>query len=180
MDSDDISKLNRCEKQVEAFHRFPELSIVGSSVDEFYDTLDVIVSRRIVPIRHKDIYKFAKRRSAFNHPSVMFRKSAVQKIGGYSNLRRNQDVDLLGRMLFSGCKAANFKESLVFFRADKDLAKRRKSWENTKSYIDVIYKFWKMGYSRFWDFFIVTSVQIGVFLMPINLQQYIYIKFLRG
>ena len=89
--------------------------------------------------------EFAKRRSAFNHPTVMYRKSKVLGIGGYGNLRRNQDVDLFGRMLFSGCIAGNIEESLLYFRSNDDLAKRRKSWENTKSYIDTIKKFWKMA-----------------------------------
>ena len=36
MDTDDIAKPNRCEKQVEMFEKKPELAIVGSAVDEFY------------------------------------------------------------------------------------------------------------------------------------------------
>ena len=30
MDTDDISKLNRCERQIERFNKKPELSIVGA------------------------------------------------------------------------------------------------------------------------------------------------------
>lgn len=179
MDTDDISKSDRCEKQLKRFSEKPELSIVGAWVDEFFDDPSVINSTRVVPSSYEEIYKFAKKRSAFNHPVVMYKKSDVLKNNGYSDLRRNQDVDLFGRMLFSGCKAENIPESLLYFRSNNDLAKRRKSWDNTKSYIDTIKRFWKMGYSSFLDFIIVAFAQTCMFLMPIKLQHFLYKKFLR-
>ena len=179
MDTDDIAKPDRCEKQLAQFEKDPELSLLGSAVDEFHDTPDKVVSRRVVPTEHKDIYEFAKRRSAFNHPAVMYKKSKVLSVGGYSALRRNQDVDLFARMLFSGCKAGNIEESLLFFRSNDDLAKRRRSWENTKSYIDTIKKLWKMGYSSFSDYAIVAIAQTGMFLMPVKVQHWVYKTFLR-
>ena len=179
MDTDDISKPNRCEKQVNKFIEKPELAIVGSCIDEFVDNVEKIISTRKVPNNTKDIYNFAKRRSAFNHPAVMYRKSKVLEFGGYSDLKRNQDVDLFGRMLFGGCKAENIDEPLLWFRSSDDLAKRRKSWENTWSYIATIKNFWKMGYSSFSDFAIVAVAQTGMYLMPVCVQNWIYKTFLR-
>lgn len=179
MDTDDIAKPERCEKQLDAFAKDDKLDLVGSAVDEFFDTTDVINSRRVVPTTHEDIYSFAKRRSAFNHPTVMYKKSSVLKFNGYGDLRRNQDVDLFGRMLFGGCKAYNFAESLLFFRSNNDLSKRRKSWENTWSYIATIKKFWEMGYSGFSDFAVVAIAQTGMFLMPVCVQNWVYKNFLR-
>lgn len=179
MDTDDISKPERCEKQLKKFECDRELALLGSSVDEFYTSPERIVSRRVVPTDCKEIYEFAKRRSAFNHPTVMYKKSAVMSVGGYNDLRRNQDVDLFGRMLFSGCKAENTEESLLFFRSNDDLAKRRKSWENTKSYILTIKSLWKMGYSSFSDYLIVATAQTAMYIMPVKLQHWVYKKFLR-
>lgn len=179
MDTDDISKSERCEKQLKVFEMNPELSIVGSFVDEFYSSPDEVVSVRAVPEKHEDIYNFAKKRSAFNHPAVMYRKSRVLENGGYADLRRNQDVDLFGRMLFAGCKAENIGESLLFFRSNDDLAKRRKSWENTKSYIETVKRFWKMGYASLGDYVLIAIAQMGMFIMPVKIQHWIYKKFLR-
>lgn len=179
MDTDDISKLDRCEKQVKEFMKKPELSIIGAWVAEFFHSPQDIISVRVVPTNSEEIYNFAKRRSAFNHPVVMYRKSKVLENRGYDNLRRNQDVDLFGRMLFSGVKAENIGEVLLYFRANNDLAKRRKSWENTKSYIKTIERFWKIGYSSFSDYLIVVIAQITMYLMPVKLQYWIYKKFLR-
>lgn len=179
MDTDDISKPNRCEKQLNKFFERPELAIVGTWIDEFAVSTDHVRSTRCVPTDSVQIYEFAKRRSAFNHPTVMYRKSIVLKYGGYADLRRNQDVDLFGRMLFAGEIAENIGEALLWFRSNTDLAKRRKSWDNTWSYIDTIKRFWKMGYSSFWDYIIVAGAQAAMFLMPITVQNWIYERFLR-
>ncbi len=179
MDTDDISRRDRCWKQVRAFELHPEYTIIGSAVDEFYGTPDKITGCRRVPTQPEEIYAFAKRRSAFNHPSVMYRKSKVLEFHGYGNLRRNQDVDLFGRMQFGGCKAANFRESLLFFRSDENLAKRRKSWENTWSYIDTIRNFYNMGYAKLSDVVVIAIAQIGVYIMPIGMQNWMYSYFLR-
>lgn len=179
MDTDDIAKPERCEKQVKAFALHPEYAIIGSAVDEFYGNTEKVTSRRVVPCQPEEIYQFAKRRSAFNHPSVMYRKNIVLEHGGYSDLRRNQDVDLFGRMLYAGCKGANFEESLLWFRSDENLAKRRKSWENTWSYIDTICRFHKMGYSGWTDVAVVAGAQTVMYLMPISVQNWLYKKLLR-
>lgn len=179
MDTDDVSKPNRCEKQLKRFEEKPYLAIVGSHIDEFEGEITNIISSRKVPTTHEQIYNFAKRRSAFNHPAVMYRKSKVLENNGYSDLKRNQDVDLFGRMLFNGCQAENVDESLLWFRSSDELAKRRKSWQNTCSYISTIRKFWKMGYSSFLDYMVVGLAQIGMYIMPIQMQNLFYKRFLR-
>ena len=179
MDTDDISKPARCEKQLKRFKEKPELAIIGSHIDEFVGSIDNVISQRKVPVTSEAIYEYAKKRSAFNHPTVMYRKSAVLAECGYSNLRRNQDVDLFGRMLFKGYKAENIDEALLWFRCSDELAARRKSWENTWSYIATIKKFWKMGYSSFPDFTVVAVAQTVMYFMPLQIQNYIYKKLLR-
>ncbi len=179
MDTDDCSKPDRCEKQLQRFADKPYLAIVGSHIDEFVGDVNNVVSQRIVPTSSEEIYNFAKKRSAFNHPAVMYRKSKVLAQGGYADLKRNQDVDLFGRMLYAGEKAENIDESLLWFRSSDELAKRRKSWQNTWSYIATIRNFWKMGYSSFKDYMVVAVAQTGMYLMPVKVQNFVYKKFLR-
>lgn len=179
MDTDDISVPERCEIQVSEFIKNRELSILGSNIDEFYDDPKQIVSTRVVPTSHIDIVKFSKRRNPFNHPTVMYKKSEVLKCGGYGNYRRNQDLDLFVRMLNSGCIAANINKPLVLFRANKDNFKRRKSWGKCKSYVGMVYKFWKEGYSSLLDLIIVTVSQLIVFVAPVSFLEWLSNKFLR-
>lgn len=179
MDTDDISKPQRCEIQLDAFEKNPNLTLVGSHIEEFVENTNNVVSCRKVPISHEDIYNFAKRRSAFNHPTVMYKRNIILSFGGYSNLKRNQDVDLFGRLLYSGYEAQNIDESLLWFRTSIALSKRRKSWENTWSYIVTIKNFWKIGYASLFDFFIVLMGQIVMFVSPAKIQIVLYKIFLR-
>lgn len=179
MDTDDCSKPDRCEKQLVRFEEKPYLAIVGSHIDEFVGDISNVVSQRIVPTSSEEIYNYAKKRSAFNHPVVMYSKTAVLENNGYADLKRNQDVDLFGRMQYAGYKAENIDEALLWFRSSDELAKRRKSWQNTWSYIATIRKFWKMGYSSFVDYAMVGIAQTGMYLMPIKFQNLVYKKILR-
>ncbi len=167
MDTDDISLENRCELQVNEFMKNSELCICGTMIDEFYDESENIVSSRIVPTKHEDIVKFSRRRSPFNHPTVMYKKSEVLKYGGYHDVKRKEDIDLFGRMLNHGCIAMNIEQSLLLFRSNEDNFKRRKSWDNCKSYIAVIYDFWKKGYSGTYDLIVVIIGQFLMFFSPI-------------
>lgn len=179
MDTDDISIPERCELQIQKFIEKEELSIIGSNIDEFCDNPDEIVSSRVVPTNHNDILKFSKRRNPFNHPSVMYKKSDVIKQGGYGDFRRNQDLDLFVRMLNNGCLAENINQSLVLFRADKDNLKRRKSWEKCRSYIGMIYNFWKKGHSSLLDLTIVATSQIIIYLAPSSFLDWLSNNYLR-
>lgn len=179
MDTDDVSLPERCEMQLAKFTLDPSLDIVGSNVDEFEGEIGNVVSTRRVPENQSQIYSFAKRRSAFNHPTVMYKKSSVLRCGGYRDLRRNQDVDLFGRMLYAGCTAYNIQKSLVLFRVGDNLSHRRKSWENTRSYIEVIQNLHDVGYSSWIDVLAVSTLQLCVFLVPVSVQSLLYRVFLR-
>ncbi|MCC5894471.1 MAG: glycosyltransferase [Alkalibacterium sp.] len=179
MDTDDISKINRCEVQVNQFLKDKDLDILGTKIDEFYNSPDEIVSSRLVPIEHKEILRFSRRRNPFNHPTVMFKKSSVLNNGGYKNYRRNQDLDLFVQMINNGCKSKNIDESLLLFRANKDNLIRRKSWEKCSSYIKMIYNFWRKGYSSFNDLIFVTITQCVFFISPPFVLEWISSNFLR-
>lgn len=179
MDADDISLPERCEKQVQCFTDDGRLSIVGTMIDEFYDNPDNIISSRNVPAEHNNIVKFMKRRSPFNHPSVMFKKSEVLRCGGYGKFRKKQDLDLFSRMMNSGCKAKNINESLLLFRSNEDNFKRRRSWSYCKSYIDVQIAIWKRGHCTIVDLLYVTFGQILLYISPMWLMKWLSNTFLR-
>lgn len=167
MDTDDISLENRCELQLKEFDKKPELCIVGTWTNEFYDNPLNIVTSRIVPEKHDDIMKFSRRRSPFNHPTVMYKKSSVLDCGGYLDVLRKEDIDLFIRMLHNGCFSMNIPKPLLLFRSNEDSYKRRKTWANCKSYIYTIYRFWKMGFSSITDLVVVVIGQMVMFLCPV-------------
>lgn len=180
MDTDDISLPERCELQIKQFNENIELCIVGTMIDEFYDEPNNIISSRVVPTTNDEIYKFMKRRSPFNHPTVMYKKSEVIRCGGYGKMRRKQDLDLFSRMINNGCVAQNINQSLLLFRSNEDNFKRRKSWSYCKSYIDVQYEIWKRGHCSLGDLAFVTTGQLVMFLAPMGLLKKISSRYLRN
>lgn len=166
MDADDISLPSRCEKLLDLFAKNPKLGLAGTNIDEFYDDPQNVVSSRKVPCDYESICKFMRRRSPFNHPSVMFKKSEVVRCGGYGKMKRKQDFDLFARMLNMDCLALNIDESLLLFRSNKDNYKRRRSWEYCKSYIDVALVNYKRGYCSIIDLAYIVVGQLTLHFAP--------------
>lgn len=133
MDSDDIALPQRFEHQFNLFNNNPELDVVGGQISEFIDVPDNIVGYRYVPIKNKDIHRYLKKRSGFNHMTVMFRKSKVLLAGNYQNFYFVEDIYLWLRMSLCGCKFANLNEILVNMRVGSDMYARRGGWKYFKS-----------------------------------------------
>ena len=179
MDSDDISVPSRCEKQLARFRDNPQLDIVGTYISEFEDDPAHIRAIREVPVDHREIVSFARRRLPFNHPSVMYKKSAVIRCGGYGQARRKEDLHLFLSMLNSGCIAENIPESLLYYRANTDNLQRRKSWINCRESIQAFYQNFRQGHSSFADLAVVVSAQMLFFLLPASGAQFFSDTFLR-
>lgn len=133
MDSDDVSRPERCERQLAVFRAHPEFSLVSGIVEEFSDTIDHVTVRRIVPEQQADILAFAKKRNPFNHPCIMYKKSAVQEVGSYQDFYLLEDYYLWIRMLQHGFIGYNLQEPLLWMRAGSDMYKRRGGWKYVQS-----------------------------------------------
>lgn len=179
MDSDDIAFPERCQKEVEQFNLDDELGIVGTGIVRFLDSINHVVGIKKMPTTYEDIYKYAKRRNPFNHPTVMYKKNAVINAGGYQETIRGEDFALFTKMIFEGVKGKNLEKNYLYYRADKEQFKRRTSWQDTKSVIKVVRKNYMKGYVSFWDLINVIIVQSLAFLIPKKwggvLYKYIYL-----
>lgn len=133
MDTDDISKKYRCEKQLDLFNAIPSLDIVGGNIGEFIDSPEKIVSYRNVPQNDNEIKKFMESRCGFNHMTVMFKKSSVINSGNYIDWFYNEDYYLWLRMMENGCIFANIDDVLCYVRVGKDMYARRGGLKYFKS-----------------------------------------------
>lgn len=125
MDTDDISKPDRCEKQLLLLNQHHKISVVGSAVGEFMQDPSKIIAYRDVPDNHQSIAKRMKSRNPMNHMSVMFRKSHVIEAGNYQSCDLSEDYFLWIRMLEKGFTFFNINEPLVLARiADESYARR--------------------------------------------------------
>lgn len=176
MDSDDYSIPTRAEKELSLIKDY---DIVGSSILEFENDINNIIGKRIVPETQEKIRKFAKKRSPFNHPSVMFRKETVEKAGGYQHMLYAEDYYLWVRLLLNNAKCANISEPLVYMRSGIEMRSRRAGRKYNKS-MRLLRKY--MLKNKFINVFQYLYCLIGVTfisILPIKIREWIYRKFLR-
>lgn len=133
MDSDDISRQDRCERQLTVFASKPEISLCSGIVEEFTENKEKVDARRVPPETNDEIIKFAKKRNPFNHPCVMYKKSAVEAVGGYQDFYLLEDYYLWIRMLMKNYQGYNIQEPLLWMRAGSDMYKRRAGWKYAKT-----------------------------------------------
>ena len=124
MDTDDIARSDRFEKQLKVFES-SDIDICSSWVGEFDNDENKIVSYRKLPQNYEEIVDFAKKRNPINHPAVMYKKLVVQNAGGYKKMMWFEDYYLWIRMIKNGAKFYNIQEPLVNMRAGYGQLERR-------------------------------------------------------
>ena len=179
MDTDDIAREDRFEKQLNVFMMNPELDICGSHIIEFEGNINNILSRRRVPIEHEEISEYQKQRSAFNHVTVMYKKSSVMRAGNYEDCPLMEDDMLWIRMLISGAKCINIDDYLVYVRTGYAMIERRGGWEYFKRYKSGRKKILETGYISEWDYYKSLMAQLLVALVPKKIRLLIFTKLLR-
>jgi len=125
MDADDISVPDRFEKQLKMFAENADLVVAGGNITEFVGEISNIVGKRVVAQTDVDIKADMKVRCAMNQVTVMFRKSAVDKVGGYIDWYGEEDYYLWLRLMLDGAEFANIPEILVNVRIGEEMYQRR-------------------------------------------------------
>lgn len=179
MDSDDISKPNRFEKQLSIFEKYSDIDVVGAAVDEFKIIPSDVISTRRLPAMSKEIFNLARKQNPINHPVVIFKKKAVLAVGGYKAFPLFEDYYLWGRMLINGAKFYNCSESLLFFRFSEDTFHRRGGWKYSINEIKLELAFFKLGLIRWHDLLVYMPLKFFIRNSPIFLRKFIYKKLLR-
>ena len=125
MDADDVSELNRFERQIAFLETHEDVDIVGTfskDINEFGE----IIRTRTTPITHIDIIRMLPKFSPMAHPTVMFRKKSLEKIGFYNiKYRTSQDLEMWLRAAGAGLKFYNIPEYLFKYRMDDDYVGRK-------------------------------------------------------
>ena len=181
MDSDDICAPDRMEKQTAYLEAHPEVDVLGGNIAEFIDSPDDIVSKRIVPEDHEKICEYLKKRCPFNHMTVVIRKNALEKAGGYQHWHFNEDSYLWARMYLSGARFANLSDTLCYARVGEEMFKRRGGYSYYKSERDLFKFMYKNKIINWLEYqqakFVRFTVQV---LMPSNIRQWFFVKFARS
>lgn len=180
MDTDDICVLDRFEHQLEFMKNNPEIDVLGGNISEFAKEPTEIVDYRIVPQTHEDISLYLKSRAPFNHVTVMFKKSALEKAGSYESFYLFEDWYLWVKMYLSGAKFANLDEVLVNVRVS-DMADRRGGMKYYRSCVKLLKYMKSNRVIGFWQYLKACAVRFcGYVLLPNKMREWAYKRFLRS
>lgn len=174
MDSDDIARQDRFALQLQAFKDHPGLDICGSHIKEFEGTVDYVVSRRRVPLTDQECKIYQKRRDAFNHMTVMYKKSAVLAAGNYQHCPLMEDTLLWVNMFKNGVTSMNLDDYLVYARVGEGMYERRGGWAYFTKFKQARKQVYDTGYISWWDYQVTLIVQFVVALAPNRLRGWVF------
>lgn len=179
MDSDDIAYPDRCEKQIAVFNTYSEVSVCSGVVEEFSTLPEIVDTKRVPPETNAEIMEFAKKRNPFNHPCVMYKKSAVEAVGSYQDFYLLEDYYLWLRMLMAGYKGYNIQKPLLHMRAGSDMYLRRAGWKYAKTQAK-LFKFMKQqGFIGNVQYIKSCVIRSGSALAPNWLRKFMFERVLR-
>ncbi|MCP2343608.1 glycosyltransferase [Actinomadura rupiterrae] len=123
MDADDVAVPHRFAVQVPIVRDGADLC--GAGLLEFATSVDDLVGLRTPPSDPKDIARYSRLHDPFNHPTVVYRRRAVDAAGGYGDLPLMEDYWLFVRMIAGGARVVNVPEPLVYYRVGDGAYERR-------------------------------------------------------
>jgi len=174
-DTDDICKPQRFERQLKILAENPDIDLVSAWIDEFIENPHSVTSQRRIPEWPNDIYQYGKRRCPVNHPVTIYKKSAVEAVGGYQTEFFPEDYYLWMKMLKAGCKFYNVQESLLWFRYDPDTFRRRGGWKYAKDEARTQWRaYHSLHYLSFYDFLVNIGIRFIVRIIPNSARNLIY------
>ncbi len=177
MDSDDVALPSRFEMQISLMTTQHHIAVLGGAVEEF--SYHQTFGRRSCPTDPVAIREYAYLRNPMNHPTVVFRKRLVMRLGGYQEFDGFEDYDLWVRMIQSGHTITNIEEVCVKMRVGKEFYKRRRGL----NYIVKEYRFalniYREGFLTEWSFGKFLMLRLIFRLIPRPFIMTIYSKLLR-
>lgn len=176
MDTDDLSVPERFERQLPVIEAGAD--IVGSGLWEFGETPDDIVGRRTPPVDPDEIRRVVRFRDPFNHPTVVYRRSAVLAAGGYGDLPLLEDYLLFTRMVEGGARPANLAEPLVYYRVGEGAYARRGGRALLRSEVALQRRLRRLGITSRWEYARNLAVRGGYRLVPEDVRKLAYRRLL--
>ncbi|MDA8640092.1 glycosyltransferase [Flavobacteriaceae bacterium] len=173
IDSDDICLHNRFEIQLEKFKKNSKLAVLGTNVMLIDNKSCQINKERKIPLSNSEIRKILPFKNPFNHPSVVYKKSVILAVGGYSNVYLYEDWYLWFKISkLNDIEFENLNEKLIKYRIRQ--FDDRKGFKIIKAEANFYLLLLKNKHINILYFIINVSIKFCVRLMPSKI--YIYIK----
>lgn len=127
VDADDISRPDRFKRLIETAREYPESAVIGGGFTEFEFKGNEIRkgAEVMLPETPPEVRRFLQSRSPIAQPTAILRTDAIREVGGYKTWFNNEDYFLWLRLAAAGFTMRNIPHSLILFRTNPELYKRR-------------------------------------------------------
>jgi len=115
MDSDDVAVPERLEKLFNYMENNPGVAVCGSWANIINETGEKVGEMKYPLIENKVIKKYNLLHCPFIHPTVIFRRDIIKRLGGYKNFKHAEDYELWTRVLNKNL-GHNLPEKLIDYR----------------------------------------------------------------
>lgn len=175
MDADDVSRPERFERQWAAFGE--GVDVLGTGMVEFARDPEQPEATRVPPVGAERIREHARTHNPMNHPTLMYRKAAVERAGGYLPFGRMEDYWLVVRLLDSGARCENLAEPLLAYRVGAGAFQRRGGFGEAMTEWRLQGRMLSMGFVSVPQFARNVVMKGAYRLMPARLKQALYRRF---
>ena len=179
MDTDDICKPDRFEKQIQFIQKNPEVALFGGQILEFNKCIEDADAIKSVPTTSEAIKKFSLSRCPFNHMTVAYRKKVILELGGYQHHLYMEDYNLWLRVIGNGFNVANLPDVLLYARVGNGMHSRRKGLQYVQSEKQLLQLKKKLHLQHPIKANILFIIRASIRLLPTNTLSFIYNKILR-
>ncbi|WP_373929901.1 glycosyltransferase [Vibrio cyclitrophicus] len=175
MDSDDICRPDRINRQVHFLELNRQVDLCGTSCKEF--GASYALDEKHLPKSHDELLGFSITRCPFIHPSVVFRASVFEDGNRYPiNTSLTEDMAFWFELLNGGYRFGNLNEVLLEYRLNEKTIERRKGWRKAFSEIRIRLKYmFLLNEFSFLNLLLIFS-RLAFHLMPSSLVKLAYKK----
>lgn len=130
MDADDIAKHNRLEKELKKIEQGYDFVFSRyNTIDEMSFLINLEDTKNQAVYNESNIQALLAYKNIIHHPTVMMKKSIVQKVGGYRNFPCSQDYDLWLRLNEVNCKFYMLEDYLISYRINPNSISTKKWYQ---------------------------------------------------
>lgn len=175
MDADDIAMPHRFATQLPVIESGADL--VGAGMLEFTTGRDEVVGRRVPVSEPAEIARYARLHDPFNHPTIVYRRTAVLAAGGYGDLPLMEDYWLFARMIANGARVVNLPEPLVYYRVGDGAYERRGGLALLRAELRLQRELRRSGFTNRVQYLRNVGVRGGYRLTPAWVRRPLYRRF---
>lgn len=145
LDCGDLNRKNKYTKQLDYLNKHPDIALLGTyaeMVDEDQNHLFTLKH----PLEHKKIKNMMYFNNMFVHPTVVFKKDIIEKVGMYpTNYKSAEDYAYFFNIL-KKYKVANLPEDLLIYEVNSNSISSQNRKQQVKSRINIILNHFYFGF----------------------------------